>query len=163
MESTVQLSSSASKLIDWQAIEDSAAGTGARSVDFNVASETVDTGITKTFAMARTEFSRALQGVRRLMTVFLWLAGGAAAVCIAGLIMVAAYRQIVSGVVFTASGTSALMLLFTKVYSLGRDQAMLELIPTKYELAIQFATTPKDRKAVLDQFLKETSSLRSRA
>ena len=163
MATALKLSPSASKLINWQVIEDSTAGTGQRSGSLIQEPQALDEGITKTFAMARQEFSRALQSVRHLTSVFLWLAGGSAVVCIGGLILVAAYRQIVSGVIFTASGTTALMVLFTKIYTLGRDQAMLELIPTKYELALRIAESPRDRKKVLDEFLKETSSLRGRA
>jgi hypothetical protein len=37
---------------------------------------------------------------------------------------------------------------------------MLVLAPTKYELALQFATTPEGRKIILERFLEEVSSLK---
>jgi hypothetical protein len=38
---------------------------------------------------------------------------------------------------------------------------MLVLVPTKYELALQFALTLEDRRTVLNHFLEEVSSLKA--
>ena len=61
---------------------------------------------------------------------------------------------------FASTGSAALLGLFASVRSIGRDQAMLEVLPTRYELALQFATTAEDRRKILERFLDETASLR---
>jgi hypothetical protein len=66
-----------------------------------------------------------------------------------GVVVAAAWKQVFGGAIFTGAGTAALLGLFAKIQAIGRDQAMLVLVPTKYELALQFATTPEDRKIIL--------------
>jgi hypothetical protein len=112
------------------------------------------------FATARQEFQRALASLELTTRVLVIVAGFSAAACLGGVVVAAAWKQVFGGAIFTGAGTAALLGLFAKIQAIGRDQAMLVLVPTKYELALQFATTPEDRKIILERFLEEVSSLK---
>lgn len=159
------LSSHTQKKINWQRIEDSAIGISMRGGEPDRVNTTggpsAATDVMPIFATARQEFQRALTSLRFTTHVFVLVAGLSAAACIGGVVVAAAWKQIIGGSIFTGAGTAALLALFAKIQAIGRDQAMLELVPTKYELALQFAVTPEDRRTVLNRFLEEVSSLKS--
>ena|ERR1700682_1687720 len=151
------LSKTTQKKIHWQRIEDSAIGLSIRG------QETAPSGpadVAPIFATARQEFQQALASLNFMVRTLVIVAGVSAAVSLGGVIFAAVARQIFGGAVFTGAGTAAMLALFARIHSIGRDQAMLALIPTKYELALQFAATPEDRRKLLDRFLDEVSSLR---
>jgi hypothetical protein len=151
------LSKTTQKKIHWQRIEDSAIGLSTRGQE---ALPSGPADVAPIFATARQEFQQALASLNFMVRALVIVAGVSTAVCLGGVIFAAVSRQIFGSVVFTGAGTASLLVLFAKIHSIGRDQAMLALIPTKYELALQFATTQEDRRKLLDRFMDEVSSLR---
>lgn len=152
------LSNMTQKKVQWQRIEDSAVGLSARGGDSPLSAPA---DVAPIFATARQEFQRALASLDLMVRALVIVAGVSAAVCLGGVILAAVARQIWGGAVFTGAGTACLLALFTHIRAIGRDQALLTLIPTKYELALQFAVTPEDRRRLLDRFLDEVSSLKA--
>jgi hypothetical protein len=113
----------------------------------------------RAFAMARAEFRRVLEHQRNAMkfVTILLLVTLALAVASTTLLRMTPWGSTVS----IASLVGLVGLLY-KAWQLTRDQAMLELIPARYELAMGIATSKRQVEQVLNAFLKETSSLQSR-
>jgi len=155
----MNLSRATIKKIQWQRIEDSAIGLTARG---EVSKPPSQTDVAPIFATARQEFQRALASLDLMVKALVVVAGVSVAVCIAGVIVAATAGQLWGGVAFTGVGSASLFTVFNRIHAIGKDQALLTLIPTKYELALQFAATPADRRKVLDQFLNEVSSLKGK-
>jgi hypothetical protein len=150
------------KRINWTAIKDSSIGMSVRgggATAGGAAREVQAADLERVFATMRSEFKSALSGLRRLMNIILLLAGVSLAAAIAGTIIAGTLRAIVSGMALSTVGVVALIDLFRRVARLGREQAMLELIPAKYELALNIAETPEDRRKVLNSLMKEMDSL----
>jgi hypothetical protein len=157
------------KRINWTAIKDSSIGTSVRGGDATgitrmadspvAAREVQASDLERVFATMRSEFKSALSGLRRLMNIILLLAGLSLAAAIAGTIIAGTLRAIFGGMALSTVGVVALIDLLRRVARLGREQAMLELIPAKYELALSIAETSEDRRKVLNSLMKEMDSL----
>lgn len=160
----MNLSSSTRAKIDWQRMEASTAGFVTRS---STSSESAAAATASApdpgpvFAMARKEFQRVLSSLNLLVRTLTILAGLSVVVCIVGVVVAGVAKQMLSGAALTVTGTGALIGLFNKIHAIGRDQAMLELIPVKYELALQLATAPEAKAKLLDNYLQEVGSLKS--
>lgn len=161
------LSRFASKRINWQLIDDSAVGLAMRGgeeaqrdADAARLSPQAPEEVTRVFETARREFQRTLRTLALIVRVLMLIAGLSAAASIGGLVVATVGRQLLGGAIFTGAGTASLLTLFTAIRAIGRDQAMLELLPMRYELALQLATTATDRRKILARFLDETASLR---
>lgn len=155
-----RLSVTAAKQVDWNAIQDSTVGISDRSQEAAGASDVTPDQTRRVFSAARREFSKALDSLRRLMRILLAVVGISAVVAIAGVLVATVWDSLVSGVALSTVGVASLLGFFGKIYQLGRDQAMLELLPVRYEMALEMASTPEDRRKILDDFLRETTSLR---
>lgn len=155
-----RLSTTAARQVDWNAIQDSTVGMADRSLEAAASDGVTPEQSRRVFDTARREFDKALDSLRRLMRVLLAIVGVSAVVAIAGVLVATVYQSLVGGVALSTVGVASLLGFFTKVYQLGRDQAMLELLPVRYEMALQLAATPEDRRRILDDFLRETTSLR---
>ncbi|MES2442462.1 MAG: hypothetical protein V4574_06495 [Pseudomonadota bacterium] len=110
------------------------------------------------FAVVRSEFLRVLDPLRRQIALVTWLIFGSVAMTIAGGVL--AFLQPVGGGVLTLAGVGTLFGLILKAWQLARDQAMLELVPARYELALRFAQSPAQSSELIRQFMTETSSIR---
>ena len=97
---------------------------------------------------------RPLRNLMRLITVLLIVS---IAVTIAGAALMTLTRW--AGAL-SVGGLISMFGLLTKAWSLARDQAMLELIPARYELALQVCASKKQAAAIVNAFLKETNSVR---
>jgi hypothetical protein len=53
-----------------------------------------------------------------------------------------------------------MFVFFLKVYRLGRDQALFDFLPAKYEVALSLAQTPEQFAKILEAFLAETRTQR---
>jgi len=158
MTPTLRLSSSARSRIDWSRIND--ATLGARARGDTDAADADPKKIHQVFTVAKQEFQVALASLRRLVALMSWLVGLAAAVAVAGLVLFAVFDARVPGAVTCGVSLTSLVALVVKMWQLGRDQAMLELIPTRYEIALSFATSNTQLSEILTKFLTETESLR---
>jgi len=67
-----------------------------------------------------------------------------------------------AGLISIAS-IGSLFALLPKAFALARDQAMLELMPGRYALALELCSTRSDVQKLLTRFLDETSSMRKPA
>lgn len=155
-----RLSTTATKQVNWNAIQDSTVGIADRSLEEVSTSAVSSDQVRRVFSTARREFGKALDSLRRLMRILLVIVGLSAVVAIAGVLVATVWKSLTSGVVLSTVGVASLLGFFGRVYQLGRDQAMLELLPMRYEMALEMASTPEDRRKVLDDFLRETTSLR---
>jgi hypothetical protein len=64
------------------------------------------------------------------------------------------------GSALSLAGIGSMLGLLHRAWLVSRDQAMLELIPGRYELALKLSASRLQSRTVLNQFLAETSSLR---
>lgn len=112
------------------------------------------------FGHAEAEFQWVLKPLRAQMKIVSGLVLVSIAVAITGAAL-ASVTPWVRGVM-SVGGIETLFGLLFKAWQLSRDQAMLELIRARYGIALQLATSPREVKQILTQFLAETSSIRKK-
>jgi len=112
----------------------------------------------KALALVQGEFSKAISSLKRLMYWITILVIISIAIAISGgvLLQITPFGGLIS---VASVGTLAALLI--KMWNLARSQAMLEILPSRYELAISFCQTKKDVQELIAQFLSETTSIRS--
>ena len=159
----LKLSGAARTRVNWDRINDATGGARARSTPGAEPRVADPDRVRRIFAVAKEEFKVGLDSLRRLMTLTMWLVGGAGAVALVGLLLILLLDLKIPGAITSGLSLSALLVLVYKMWQLGRDQAMLELIPTSYEVALSLADSPAQFSKILDQFLSETESLRRAA
>lgn len=160
------LSRSTSRRINWNQITDILRLTadrigGERSdgkslVDVPDTLNSEDTKVLQAaFQTASQAFREVLRPLRNLMRITITLLMLSIAVTIAGatLATITPWAGLVS-----AGGVISMFGLLTKAWKLARDQAMLELIPARYELALQVSTSKKQASTIINAFLRETTS-----
>jgi hypothetical protein len=103
----------------------------------------------------RNEFNKALSSQRVILRIVIGGVSLAIACAVAGgaLLQITPLASVIS-----IASIGALIALLIKLYNLARDQAMLELIPARYELAIALCQTRADANKLMGEFLAETSS-----
>jgi hypothetical protein len=165
--SVFHLSGPTTKQVDWQVIEDifglmanqqrkagpTTPANGPLSADDREAAR-------RAFDVAKQEFAKALLWIRTTMRLSLAAIILAVGVGVAGgaLIQISPWASLIS-----IASIGSLFGLLTKTFSLARDQAMLELIPARYTLALELCMTKQDLQKLVMQFLDETSSARARS
>lgn len=166
MNYTPKLSSWAVRRIDWQKISD----TTRAALDFVGHSraghaQTADATafnpevVREAFASVKREFRTVLKPLRTQMK----LASGLVIISIAATIAGAAFAMVNpwAGSALSIAGMGSMLGILTRMWQLAKDQAMLELIPSRYELALQLATSPEQFSTILNEFLRESTSIRS--
>jgi hypothetical protein len=107
----------------------------------------------RAFEVATEEFNKTIGWMRPMM----WLVVGsivfAFAIAVAG---GALLRFTPWATLMPIASISSLFGLLPLAYALAKDQAMLQLIPARYALAIELCHTKQDMKKLSDRFLKET-------
>lgn len=93
-------------------------------------------------------------------TAIRWsIAGVIAAVALAVvggvLIQVSPWASLIS-----IASVASLFALLPRAFGLARDEAMLELIPARYALALELCNTRGELQKLMSRFLDETSSIR---
>jgi hypothetical protein len=162
--SVPSITNATSRRIDWQTIEDVvgvASGLQRKTPAKTEQSEPLSVedreAARRAFVVVREEFAKTIGWLR---TTVRWsIVGIAAAVAIA--VIGGALLQISpwAGVISIAS-IGSLFALLPKTFALARDEAMLELIPGRYALALELCSTKGDVQKLLTRFLDETSSMR---
>ena len=91
------------------------------------------------------------------------LASGVVIVSLAATIAGAAFAMVNPwmGSAVSVAGIGSMFGILTRMWRLAKDQAMLELIPARYELALQLAASPEQFSAILNEFMRESSLIRS--
>ena len=166
MNSTPELSSWAVRRIDWEKISD----TTRAALDFvchsrashaqTAAGTAFDPKVVReAFASAKREFRTVLKPLRTQIN----LASGLVIVSIAATIAGAAFAMVNrwAGSALSIAGIGSMFGILTRMWQLAKDQAMLELIPSRYELALQLASSPEQFSTILNEFLRESTSIRS--
>jgi hypothetical protein len=162
---SLDLSSTTAHRIDWQVIEDVfglTAGQERRAASGATANEPLSAedrdDARRAFAVAQQEFGKTLVWLRTTMRLSLAAIILAVAVGVAGgaLIQISPWASLIS-----IASIGSLFGLLPKAFGLARDQAMLELIPARYTLALELCATKQDLQKLLTRFLDETSSARS--
>jgi len=157
---TMKLSGAARGRVNWKRINDVTAGARSRSTPAGEGRQVEPERVREIFKVAKEEFQAALNSLRNLTRVMTWLVLLSVAVAFIGLLLVLIFDLRIPGAVTSGASLSALTALVFKMWQLGRDQAMLELIPTRYEIALSLVTSSAQFSKILDQFLSETESLR---
>ena len=159
------LSTAARARVDWQRITDAfglQSGTmrqsGGSADDNTLITPEERSRLQKAVDLAGQEFDTALGSLRRLSRLVIGGIVVALAIAIVGgaLLQLTPYASIIS-----VAGIGSLFALLTQAWRISRDQVMLELIPARYSLAVEFCRTRKDVQRLVAAFLDETSSLRS--
>ena len=164
MSEISSITNETSRNIDWQTIEDVvgvALGLQRKAPAIPELSEPLSAAdreaARRAFVVVRDEFAKTISWLR---TTIRWsIVGIAAAVAIAviggALLQISPWASIIS---FASIGS--LFALVPKAFALARDEAMLELIPGRYALALELCSTKGDVQKLLTRFLDETSSMR---
>jgi hypothetical protein len=113
----------------------------------------------RAFLAVREEFDKTLIWLRKTIRVAMAgiIGAAAAAVVSAVIVQVTPWASLVS-----MASAGSLFGFIPKAISLARDQVMLELVPSRYSLALELCATRKDLSLLVARFLEETSSLRKR-
>jgi hypothetical protein len=109
-------------------------------------------------ALVRTEFGRAMVGLQFMTRVVVASVLLAIATAVVGgvLIQLSPWASLIP-----VASISVLVGLLIKIYQLARDQILLELVPSRYELAMEFCHTQQDAQDLISKFLEETTSFHS--
>ena len=102
-------------------------------------------------------FQRALDPLRIQVRVVSALVLLSLALAISGAVL--AQANLWRGSTLSLTGIGSLLGFLSTALRLSRDQALLELIPAKYELAFELSKSPRQLNRVLAEFLKEMSAL----
>lgn len=115
------------------------------------------------FEMFQNQCHAALSQLRRSAHICFAVIVVAVVIAIAGSVILAfLHSQKVLGGLLSAGGLGTLVTVLTRAIGINRDVAMLEVLPTKYQLAFGLATTAKQYDTVFRTFMDETSSLRGK-
>jgi hypothetical protein len=113
------------------------------------------------FEMFQNQCHAALIHLRRSAHICFVVIVVAVVLAIAGSVILAYLHSLkVLGGILSVGGLGALVTVLNRAIGINRDVAMLEVLPTKYQLAFSLATTAKQYDAVFRTFMEETSSLR---
>ena len=154
----MELSKTTKGKINWKRIQDSTVGLTHRGEDFSDASSE---RVQRVFAMMKSEFDRALVDLKNMIRNYIMVTGGMITMAIALLIWTAVVQNVMAGAVVGGGSITCLTGIFYKIYTLGRDQAMLQTVPARYQLVLELAPDNKTLGQLLVRFLDETSSVRS--
>jgi hypothetical protein len=119
--------------------------------------------LARLFTMFQNQCHAALSQLRRSAHICFAVIVLAVIIAIAGSVTLALlHSQRVLGGLLSAGGLGTLVAVLTRAIGINRAVAMLEVLPTRYQLAFNLATTAKQYDTVFRTFMDETSSLRGR-
>lgn len=161
MNHNLPLSSSTRAKVNWLIINDTLgmlAGTlRGTTADQTLALSAADRKrLREGFELVRNEFAKTLAGLKVMTRLILGAIVIALAVAIGGgaLLQISPWASIIP-----IASVGTLVGLLAKMYQLARDQVLLELVPARYELAMEFCQTRADAQNLMAKFLAETTSL----
>ena len=159
-------SSSVAKRLDWNRVTDAFGvlsqterATASDTVSDKALTDEERAHLRHALNVLKEEFSRVLRSLSRAFQIVVLAMVVALALAVAGgaLLQVTPYASVIS-----IAGVGALFGLLGRAWQLARDQAMLELIPARYALAIEGCRTTRDAQKFISTFLAETASLQAR-
>lgn len=165
------LSPGTSAQINWSKILDLTAGLRERSnVTQVIGAESALAGaelekyrerVPQVFVQVKEEFAHVSANLRGQLRMIFLIQVALAMVIVVSAVL-AAVKASLWATVVNGGGLAALFTIFVQNSKLSHDQMMLALLPKKYELALQLATSPEHFRQVLDRFLEETAPLRNK-
>jgi len=168
-ESHRELSRPTAARVNWHAI-DIAFGALDDTVKKGTPSRTSDSddklsdddreAVRRAFEIAKEEFSKTVGGVSRMMR---YAIGGMVLALVLSVASGALLQFTPWAGLISVASLDVLFGLVHQAIGLARDQAMLELIPSRYVLALALCSTKRELKSLQARFLDETTSLRKRA
>jgi hypothetical protein len=158
-----------SALIDWDRLDALTVGftdRGTRAAsapeESSIASEEKRRQLATLFEAFQNQCGSALKELRRSTRICVGVIALAAVASVAGSAVLAfIHAQKLLGGALSVGGLGTLVAVLARALALARDEAMLQLLPTRYQLAFALAATPKQYEAAYRAFLAETSSLRA--
>jgi hypothetical protein len=93
-----------------------------------------------------------------------WIVGGTIAFVVAAIIVgqfldKVSERAMATG--FSLVGIAALLAVAYRLINAHRDIVILKLVPTKYSMGMQLATTEQQKNILFDGFMKDLESLQA--
>lgn len=113
------------------------------------------------FDAAVQELALAAAPLKRQTAAMLWIIFPALGVAAASGALLAVLRYSVFGGLLTGGSLTALFALMAQAWRLGRDQFLLESLPTSYRIMFDLAKDKAQNDLVFQAFLKEMVSLRA--
>jgi hypothetical protein len=159
-----------SALFDWDKLDALTVGMDARAARSvakveaaPVSDEQKQERLRALFEMFQNQCHAALSQLRSSAHICFAVIVVAVMLAIVGSVILAfLHSQKVLGGLLSAGGLGTLVTVLTRAIGINRDVAMLEVLPTKYQLAFGLATTTKQYDTVFRTFMDETSSLRGK-
>lgn len=160
------LSKSASRLLNWKLINDTmrfaldevGASRGGRLGAAN--GQQIDRELVeKAFQALKSEFRRVLGPLRKQIIVSSTLILLSLAITIAAAALIS-IRPMSAGIV-SAAGIGAMIPLLGRTWRLARDQAILELLPAKYEAILQLCNSQEQYSEALRRMMDELAATHS--
>jgi hypothetical protein len=117
--------------------------------------------VNRAFELAKGEFNKALYPLQKEINLFTKIVFPALGIAIALCVLAVglSYYPIALGA-GSFGGLGALYVCMLRVWKLGKDQALLVLIPSAYELQFSLALTPQQHCFILRAFMQETLAMR---
>ncbi|WP_171473601.1 hypothetical protein [Frigoriglobus tundricola] len=164
------LSVRSAQKINWKAIDDKVdsiveirqSGGGACE---NVADLPPDiaTRVEAAFEVSKNEFAKALAQLKWQIIALNWIVIPLAGIAIAvGLILLVTSDSKWPGGLSGSSGLAVMTTAITFTWRLGKDQSLLQLIPSTYETLFRLAFTPQQYCVILQAFRRELYEMRWR-
>jgi hypothetical protein len=165
----MRLSNKASSMVNWARVDDgirlvlseldptrslssAAPGNALPMVDHEV--------VRRAFDQAKGEFQKVLAPMKRGLQLAFGMVIASLALAISGVAL--SFLNPWGGGFLSLAGLGTMVGFFRRAWELNRDQAMLELVPARYELALNLSTSSQEYERILREFLKETATMRRR-
>ena len=156
------LSNRTASKMDWNAIQASAIGIRSRSTEQESASAPSEQAIQAVFDKAQLIFSESIASLEDMTKTLYWIVGGTIAFVVAAIIVgqfLDQVRAMATG--FSLVGIAALLAVAYRLINAHRDIVILKLVPTKYSMGMQLATTEQQKNILFDGFMKDLESLQA--
>lgn len=157
------LSAATARKVNWDKVAQEVTQQGlqaSRSTESYVYPEGYPEKVTEVFQASKVAFAETLAPLRKQVQITLWIVLPALALSIAGGAILAAWKEPVSGGALTSGALAALFVFLNRAWRLGRDQAVLELVPATYETLFRLCKSPQQYEVVFEAFLDEMVTMR---
>ena len=162
MADTKRLSAGTARRLNWDGIatEQARALTSDRDTDPEL-DDDYEAKVREVFEVAKAEFEKALTPLRNQVRTTLWILLPLLALALGLGCVVAATKHVLGGSAISVAAFSGLLGMIHRAWKLGKDQAILELMPASYEALFGVCQTQSDFKTVFKAFVAEIAEMRS--
>ena len=160
---TASLSAKTARKVNWDKITQEVSHQGLRTLrgpEDHAYPEGYPEKVTDVFVASKTAFAETLAPLRKQVQITLWIVLPALALSVAGGSLLAAWKEPLGGGALTSGALAALFVFLNRAWRLGRDQAILELVPATYETLFRLCKSPQQYGVVFEAFLDEMVAMR---